>query len=257
MSREHETAAIVLRAVDFGEADRVVTFLTATRGKLAAFARGARKSGKRFVGGLGSLVELQIALRPSRGGNLEKLVRSEAIRSHAALGSDLPKMAIASYATSLVDLSLQDEQGSELYDTIVRFYRWLSNEQRGPHYLEAGLHRLELILLNQLGLLPDLNRCARSDAPLGGGNGAAWLPGVGIVTAAARHPGEVAGDLGDSGVHYLQGVAHSRFPNDDAPALRRAVRLSLHRVWLATLERKPKSFDFYQSCLEGVSASGG
>lgn len=257
MSREHETAAIVLRAVDFGEADRVVTFLTATRGKLAAFARGARKSGKRFVGGLGALVELQISLRPSRSGGLESLARSEAMRSHAALGSELPKMAIASYATNLLDLSLQDEQGAELFDTIVRFYRWIADENRGPHYLEAGLHRLELILLNELGLLPDLERCARSDAPLGDGRGAVWLAGVGLLTAAARHPGERAAELGDAGLRYLQGVAMGRFPTDDDPALRRAMRTALHQVWLATLERKPKSFDFYASCLDSVTASEG
>ena len=42
------TPAIVLRTVDYGEADRVVTLFTREHGKLSALARGARKSVKRF-----------------------------------------------------------------------------------------------------------------------------------------------------------------------------------------------------------------
>ena len=36
---------VVLRTVDYGESDRVVSLLTEERGKLSAFARGARASG--------------------------------------------------------------------------------------------------------------------------------------------------------------------------------------------------------------------
>ena len=256
MRREFESAAIVLRGVDFGEADRVVTFLTRTDGKVAAFAQGARKSGKRFVGGLGAMVELKVRIKESSRDGLASLLGSEAIVNHADIGSDLPKMSIASYAIDLVNLCLQDTQGAELYDTIVRFVRWLSAEERGPHYLEAGLHRVELILLNQLGLLPDLARCARSGADLTEESGAVWLPEVGLVATQARHSGESAAGLGHRGLKYLRGVAEGRFPNDDDPALRQVVRSSLHQVWLATLERKPKSYDFYASCLGSVSANG-
>jgi DNA repair protein RecO (recombination protein O) len=38
---------VVLRTVDYGEADRVVTLLTAERGKVSAFARAARASRRR------------------------------------------------------------------------------------------------------------------------------------------------------------------------------------------------------------------
>ena len=47
------TPAIVLRTVDYGEADRVVTLFTRDAGKLSALARGARKSVKRFGAALG------------------------------------------------------------------------------------------------------------------------------------------------------------------------------------------------------------
>ena len=39
-----ETPAIVLSVRDYGEADRVVTFLTPVRGRLTGLAKHARKS---------------------------------------------------------------------------------------------------------------------------------------------------------------------------------------------------------------------
>ena len=44
--------AVVLASVDYGEADRVVTLFTRGRGRLTAFAAGARKSKRRFAGAL-------------------------------------------------------------------------------------------------------------------------------------------------------------------------------------------------------------
>jgi DNA repair protein RecO (recombination protein O) len=47
------TPAIVLRAVNYGEADRVVTLFGRDIGRVSALARSARKSQRRFAGGLG------------------------------------------------------------------------------------------------------------------------------------------------------------------------------------------------------------
>ena len=46
------TSAIVLRRVAYGEADLVVTLLGLDTGRVSALARAARKSSRRFAGGL-------------------------------------------------------------------------------------------------------------------------------------------------------------------------------------------------------------
>ena len=56
-----DTPAVIVRAVDYGEADRVVTLLTRARGKVSAIARGARKSRRRFAGGAGADAGRQLA----------------------------------------------------------------------------------------------------------------------------------------------------------------------------------------------------
>ena len=42
-SRTETTAALVLRSIDYGEADRIVTLLTQRFGKVAYIARSARR----------------------------------------------------------------------------------------------------------------------------------------------------------------------------------------------------------------------
>ena len=47
-----QTDAIVLRVIDYGESDRIVTFCTADFGKIRGIAKGARRSRKRFANAL-------------------------------------------------------------------------------------------------------------------------------------------------------------------------------------------------------------
>lgn len=66
-ARTHLTRALLVRRVDFGESDLVLTFFTERLGKLSALARGARKSQRRFGGALEPMHTLIVGLdeRPS------------------------------------------------------------------------------------------------------------------------------------------------------------------------------------------------
>lgn len=247
MTAPLESEALVLRTRDFGEADRIVTLLTPTLGKLSAFARGSRKSTRSFRGGLGVFATLSARLIPRRGDSeLARLVSSETLDPHSAIAADLCKIACASYAAELLDLGLQDGQGADLYPTAARFLAWTARETRPAWVVEAGLHRLELLLLDELGLLPDLETCAATHAPLGGA--ARWVDGVGLVDADTR----AARDgvlLSGAAIGWLRGVAAGRFPDADASATRAAVRDALQSVWETTLPRPPRSFAFLRDTL--------
>ena len=66
--RAHRVDALVLRAIAYGEADAVVHLLVRGRGRISAFARGARSSRKRFGGALEPFqrVEALVAEMPGR-----------------------------------------------------------------------------------------------------------------------------------------------------------------------------------------------
>ena len=46
------TSAIILKRVDYGEADRILTLLTPDHGKLSLMAKGVRKIKSKLAGGI-------------------------------------------------------------------------------------------------------------------------------------------------------------------------------------------------------------
>src|SRR4029450_12774953 len=67
--RRYTTDAIVLSRFDLGEADRVLTLITPTGGKLKAIAKGVRRPPSRLGGSLEPFAELNLGL--ARGRTLE------------------------------------------------------------------------------------------------------------------------------------------------------------------------------------------
>lgn len=49
---DFSTQAVVLRSVDYGDSDKIVTLFTSGYGKISAIAKGAKRSMKRFGGTL-------------------------------------------------------------------------------------------------------------------------------------------------------------------------------------------------------------
>jgi DNA repair protein RecO (recombination protein O) len=85
--------ALVLRSVPVGEADLVVTLLTASRGVLAASARGARRSARRF-GALEPMHELAVTF-DLLGGDVARLVEARIDRLRLRLAADLARLDAA------------------------------------------------------------------------------------------------------------------------------------------------------------------
>src|ERR1044071_6622489 len=96
------TPAVVLRTVDYGEADRVVTLLCRDGGKRSALARGARKSARRFGAGLALFGVGEATLTERVGSELATLDSFHAARGFARLTLDVAKVAHGGYACEVV-----------------------------------------------------------------------------------------------------------------------------------------------------------
>ncbi len=165
MARTAKTRAVVLRSVDYGERDRVVTLLSRDRGKLSAFARGARVSRRRF-GGVLEPFTLVSAELSERGGDLWGLEDASAERAFGGIRGDLLRIACASYAVELAREMVRDaEPHEELFDALLAY---LARLEAGPAR-PWDLRRLELDVLRAAGLLPSLDGCARCGSAAGDG----------------------------------------------------------------------------------------
>jgi DNA repair protein RecO (recombination protein O) len=96
------TPAILLRRLDYGDFDVIITFFTLERGKLSSIAKSAKKSTKRFAGVLELFSELQILTGSGRGKGLPVLQEAVLKQPFSAIRADYKKTAYASYWSELI-----------------------------------------------------------------------------------------------------------------------------------------------------------
>jgi len=97
------TSAIMLRRIDFGDYDLIITFFTRDRGKVSVIAKSAKKSIKRFSGILERFSALRIVCTTGRGKGLPVLQEASMLKPFENIRTDIKKTAYASYWTELID----------------------------------------------------------------------------------------------------------------------------------------------------------
>jgi len=175
VSRRFKLSAVVLRTVDYGESDRVVTLLSRERGKLVAFARGARASRRRFGGGLELFTQVAAELAERGGG--DAMARLDAVsveRAFHHVRGDLARIGCAAYAAELAGALVRDhEPHPALFDLLVRYLGRLDAAPARP----VELRTFELGALEAAGFQPRLDACARCGEEAGAGEaGAGFSP---------------------------------------------------------------------------------
>lgn len=157
MRAEH-TDAILLRSVDYGEADRIVTLLTRRFGRLAFIARGARRSKRRFGGALEPFAVLRVGVVVKETG-LGTLQQAELSSAHPKLLGSLDRMAAAGAASELLrELTTEGEVDEAVFDTAVELLQALDDVEQMPG---PALLCFELRLLSLVGFAPRLDACGR------------------------------------------------------------------------------------------------
>jgi len=101
-SQAQVALALLLRRVEYGEIDFVVTLLTDRLGRISALARGARKSVKRFGGALEPMHTLRIAYEDRSGAELLVLREAKLERARPYLVTSLERMQAAGLALNWV-----------------------------------------------------------------------------------------------------------------------------------------------------------
>jgi DNA repair protein RecO (recombination protein O) len=224
--------AVVLRAVDYGESDRIVTLLTRERGKISAFARGARASRRRFGGALEPFTAVAAEARERAGSDLLGLDSVSVLRAHGGIRDDLARIACAGYAAELVRELVRDaEPHEDLFDLLVAYLGALDAAPARP----AALRAFELGALRAAGLSPRLDACAACGAPLAQGVRARFDPAQGgaLCTACAGGAGPGAVTLSADALAALARLAAGGLAAAEsatlAPAAGREARDALTR----------------------------
>lgn len=162
-----ETEALILRAVDFGESDRILHLLTPGHGRLTAIAKGARRSVRRFGGTLDLFNHLRVQVDFGRKTGMARLDQARLIVSFEALRVDTVRFAFGCYLLELFD-RLAPEGGH--HAEAERLFGFALDALRTISIWEPDRRLrtfLELRALDALGLRPELRNCVRCGEAVG------------------------------------------------------------------------------------------
>jgi DNA repair protein RecO (recombination protein O) len=187
VSRAQRSAAILLRSVDYGDADRIVTLLTDLHGKVVLFARGARKSRHRFAGALEpfGLIDAELALS---SGEVGRLASARLARGFPRLLGSLARMQIAGAALELVrELAPPREPDPRFVPEIVALFERLDEPEEPGDEVRIAF---ELRWLALAGLSPRLDACGRCGREAGD-RAALFDPSLGALVCRACGGGPI------------------------------------------------------------------
>jgi DNA repair protein RecO (recombination protein O) len=247
-ARLYKTEAIVLRSMDLGEADRVLTVLTPRLGKLRIIAKGIRRPRSRLSGGLEPMSDVQLVLAIGRTFDV---VTSTALEDpHLGLRNDLHSTAAAWYVVELVDRFC--EGAADSHGAFVLLAQALSALDAPADVVARNLvaRWFELHLLDAMGFRPELNRCLECGGAIEPDGNAFSPVAGGVVCPQCRHAALGARPIGADALKVLRHLQRSvlvdvlglRLPGP----IHREVERLLHATVTAVLERELRSRDFFE-----------
>ncbi|HLW02820.1 MAG TPA: DNA repair protein RecO [Ktedonobacterales bacterium] len=132
MRRPHvyTTDALIIKRMDYGEADRILTLFTPGRGKIKAIAKGARRTTSRIAGHVELFTRSQLQL--STGRDLEIITQGESREQFPHLRTELWHATTAYYLAELIDKFTEEHNEYEdLYTLLIATLRRLDEDAAG------------------------------------------------------------------------------------------------------------------------------
>jgi DNA repair protein RecO (recombination protein O) len=153
-----ETEAIVLRSIRYGEADRILHLYTPRHGRVAAIAKGARRSKSRFGARLEPFFRIRVFLREGRG-ELYTVTGADTVAAHGGVRDHAATLDAASRACDAVARLFETDEGHpEVYMLLCNELALLDADPGQGRPGNGLAFRLKLLLA--AGFVPQLAACA-------------------------------------------------------------------------------------------------
>ena len=197
------TKALVLRRVDWRDNDRILTLLTASRGRVDAVARGCRKPNSPLMPASELFTLGDYVLYKGKGHEL--ITSCQVEDSYYPLRNDYEKLSYAAIMLRCAELSIQPEEPQEhLLILLTRSLFRLAYTGLDERAVTAA-YLLHFAALN--GYKPRLEHCAVCGQRIEAGQ-AAWLSPAagGLVCRTCHTPDSTAQRLEPDAVFWLKSV---------------------------------------------------
>jgi DNA repair protein RecO (recombination protein O) len=240
---QEKTHALVIRLVDWSESSRVVTLFTRDFGKIGVIAKGAKRLRSAFEAGLDLLSECRIVFLRKSSSGLDILTESQLISRFSPAAGSLSSLYGGYYVAELLTgLTEEYDPHPALYDVCVETLARLSSDA-DPR---LALARFELVLLRELGQLPEFDACLVCDRPLTESmNFSYWVGQGGLICAACRKPEYAHKPIQLGTINLLKQLAATELaPCDPTPDQLRQLRQMTVSAVCHSLERRPATLRY-------------
>lgn len=170
-----KTKGIIIKRINLGEADKILTILTADRGKIRVIAKGMRKAGSKLGGFLELFRYNEYVL--AEGRNLDLVTGASTIESFRQISLNLHRLGLAYYIAELIDKLVEETQEADQIFDLTHTVLKEINQTKLPIDLIKSF--FELNLLSILGMRPELDKCIVCNKPIDCQNkvGFSWILG--------------------------------------------------------------------------------
>lgn len=201
---------VVLRTHKLGEADRILTMLSRTHGKIRAVAKGVRRTNSRFGARLEPFMAADVQLY--KGRTLDIVQQVDSIGAYgAAIAEHYDRYTAAHAMVEAADRLNEAEATPQQFLLLIGGLRSLS---RGEHEARSILNSYLLRAMALSGWAPALSDCARCGA---GGPHSAFVAQLGGLVCASCAPTGAA-RIHPSTLEVLTGLMKGDWERVDAAA---------------------------------------
>jgi len=120
------TTGMVLRRINYGEADRIITYITPDMGKISLIAKGTRKPKSKLAGSIELFGESQLTFIVGNG-DIGNLISARLTQNYGNIVKDLPRTNIAYLILQLINKNLEFTSGGEFYNLVKESFSSLND----------------------------------------------------------------------------------------------------------------------------------
>jgi len=160
------TDAILLRKIEYGDHDYIITFLTRSRGKICVIAKNAKKSVKRFSGALDlfSVNHIQCTFPKKNKGALILLAQTDLENGFGNIRYDFFKTTYACYWVEMIYLWLEEGKKQTLLYDLLFFVLDMLNQSDIRMEVLSLLFQIRFMGIS--GFSPNLETCGNCGIPV-------------------------------------------------------------------------------------------
>jgi DNA repair protein RecO (recombination protein O) len=242
------TKGIIIKQVNFGEADNIVTILTSSRGKISAFAKNAKRTRSRLAASVQLMCYGDFIL--FKGRNMYNINSCEVIEPFYNIRNDIIKLTYSAHILDITNDIIQENQpASRVLQLLLNSLYMLAKTDKSP---ELIIRIFEFRILTILGYAPCVSSCSICGKESKGGyffsfNKCGFICDNEICRAEDRFAIEIMPGTAKAIAHIVHSPARELFSFDLSPEILGELGRISKKYLTDRLERDYTKLDFLKS----------